>query len=170
MRIGLLALAMGIMLNSHVGSAAELKLGQGTKSLSGALSITVNPVEDVHRLLLAPSFSYFAAENIELALGARFQTDIGLETTSYFGGHLGVFGYWGMGGLFLKSGASIGFVSYLGSDGVVVLEFAVPVLLVVALSDSVALHCGTSIEMQFRPGGGANLLIPIGLLGVQTFF
>lgn len=170
MRIGALAIAAAVLLSAQLGHAAQLELGQGTRSLGGTLSITVNPEENVHRLLMAPSFSYFTADNVELAVGVRFQTDLGLNTTSYLGGHLGVFGYLEMGSLFLKSGASLGIIAYLGSDSATFFEFIVPILLVVPLSDSVAINCGTNLEIKIRPGGGANVLIPIGLLGFQAFF
>lgn len=170
MKISALAIAAAVLISAQLGHAAQLELGQGTRSLGGALSISVNPQEKVHRLLIAPSFSYFTTDNVELAVGARFQTDLGVDTTSYVGGHLGVFGYLEIGSLFLKSGASLGLITYLGSDNATVLEFIVPILLVVPLSDSVAINCGTNLEIKIRAGGGANILIPIGLLGFQAFF
>jgi hypothetical protein len=171
MKINTWLIAAAIFLSAQLGQAAQLELGQGTKSLGGTLSITVNPIAGVHQLLVAPSFSYFTADRIELALDAKFQTDLGSDSTGYLGGHFGVFGYLDMGPLFLKLGASLGLTTYLGhGDSVTMFEFVVPLLLVVPLSDAVALNCGTSVQIQIRPGGGANILIPIGLLGFQAFF
>ena len=171
MRITAFLVATTVLLSSQFGHAAQLDLAQGTQSLSGSLSLTINPVENHHRFLIAPSYSYFATENVEVAVGLKYQTDIGVETTSYLGANLGIFGYLDLGSLMFKSGASVGFVSYMGSgDSPTIIELTVPISLVVPLSNAVALYCGTNLEIQFRPGGGANVLIPVGLLGFQAFF
>ena len=152
--------------------ASILDLSQGTLSLGGSASVTLNTTTDVHALRVAPAFGYFLSDNVELAFSVQYSNDLGSESGSLLGAGIGVLGYLDLGSALLKSGGVFAvYGSFYNGDTATILELTVPLMLVFPLSPGVAVNTGLMVQIFIAPEGGDPMVqLPLGFLGVSAYY
>lgn len=162
---------MGLVANA--GEALDIT--QGTMELGGSATVFVQALagELGAGVSLLPQVGYFVSDHVELtgAVGLSLQAygGIAFTTLSFEPGIQGVFGT-GSARPFVGASFSISAASFNG-EGATLYGVTVPVGVLLAVSDAVAISVGTNPSLRFDSGGGPPLItVPAGALGVRSFF
>jgi hypothetical protein len=185
--------ALALLIMAPVANAQDLTLTKGTMQLGGVATfdIDMNMPEEGDSvtgfaLNVAPGFGYFIMDNLELFAGLNagmgfgdmyenaaktFGFDLGAKYFMCFGP---VVGYAGLGvgmGFVMTDDQDVGGVTIEGAT-TKNLVIGVPLGVLYPLNEHVAMDLGAVINynMSLEDGGGAFLNVPIGYLGVQSFF
>jgi len=155
--------------------ADELDIAQGTMEAGGSATVYVQSIEGAtgFGVALAPQFGYFVSDMIEVN-GAVGLTIVGIEgftttAVTLAPGFQAVFP-----GEAVRPfvGAAVQFTSFsFEGESASALGVAVPVGVLLPLSNAVAISLGSSPSVAANlDGGPAIITVPAGALGVRSFF
>jgi hypothetical protein len=172
----ILLVSSALLASTGTARAADvLDITEGTMELGGSATVSVQAIEDsvAFGVTLAPQFGYFVTDVIQIngAVGLSVSAFETFTTTSVSlaPGIQAVFP-----GQSVRPflGASLLFTSYsFDGEGASTLGVAVPVGVLVPLSDAVAISIGTQPSVVANiDGGPAIISVPAGALGVRSFF
>ncbi|MBM4372249.1 MAG: hypothetical protein FJ098_11380 [Deltaproteobacteria bacterium] len=181
-RLILAALAL-FLLTPPSATAAELDLSKGTMQAGGTATFDIEMMmpdkgdsTTGFLLDLAPSFGYFLIDRLELFAGLNFMMGFGdhyKNAAKNLGFSVGAKYFFPLGAVTLYAGLGVGMGFMLPDKGDTMKDLAIGVPLGVLLpfNEHVGLDLGTTVSYSMSlDDGPSSLNIPIGYLGVQSFF